>query len=729
MRLHLVLISMLLCTQMSAQQLVIEPTHSSRSTFAIMVDNNTYEACKEDITAYKQAIEREKLGTYVLVADWQTPEMVKDVIKDYYYNHSLEGVVFIGNIPTAMIRGAQHFTSAFKMDEKSPMFDSSVPSDRFYDDFDLTFDFISRDSVHTNCFYYWLNGNAPGMITCDIYSGRIKPILKGEEGYAQIREYLKKVVREKNAENYLDKVLSFTGHGSFSNSLVAWKDETITLKEQMPAVFSNADGIKFYLYNMYPFMKETVTNELRRDDLDLAFFHEHGTPDRQWMTGEPPATELDEYFADAKRDIRHIIKTGKRYGKTDSEIFASLRAYGIDSRWWKDANDKETIIADSIYDAKTGILLEDVYQIKPNSRITIFDACYNGDFREDDFIADRYIFSEGKAVVSLGNSVNVLQDKSSSDLLGMLSCGYSVGQWSQYTNILESHIIGDPTFKFDAKNSFRLPNLHSKSVGYWKKYLNEKYPVDIQSLALYKLFELEYDGLSDLLLETFKTSPYYMERLQCMHLLSHYNDGNYTELLKLSADDPYEFIRRKGVFYMGKVGDESFIPYIADMYMEDYMSARVMFNIGFATGHFRQGLLAAAVDEKIQQSEFPFDKEAFRNDAKKFFDRFESTMISTLETITDPNQSTRRKMFYMTGLKNDPYPHALETIINIVKDPATDPQLRLSLANVLGWYVRSNGREAIVPACKSILDNEADLSDQLKDELHKTINRINAYLR
>ena len=87
-------------------------------------------------------------------------------------------------------------------------------------------------------------------------------------------------------------------------------------------------------------------------------------------------------------------------------------------------------------------------RIAPNVRFVIFDACYNGDFREDDYIAGRYIFSSGKCVAAFANSVNVLQDKSANDLFGLLGLGTRLGFWARYTNILESHILGDPTFCF-----------------------------------------------------------------------------------------------------------------------------------------------------------------------------------------------------------------------------------------------------------------------------------------
>ena len=82
------------------------------------------------------------------------PEDVKKVIVKLYKKDKLEGVVFVGDIPIPMLRKAQHMTSAFKMDEKNNDWrDSSVPSDRFYDDFDLQFDFLKQDSVENNFIY------------------------------------------------------------------------------------------------------------------------------------------------------------------------------------------------------------------------------------------------------------------------------------------------------------------------------------------------------------------------------------------------------------------------------------------------------------------------------------------------------------------------------------------------------------------------------------------------
>ena len=47
-----------------------------------------------------------------------------------------------------------------------------------------------------------------------------------------------------------------------------------------------------------------------------------------------------------------------------------------------------------------------------------------------------------------GNTVNVLQDRWTYELVGLLSHGVRVGQYNRLIASLEGHIIGDPAFRF-----------------------------------------------------------------------------------------------------------------------------------------------------------------------------------------------------------------------------------------------------------------------------------------
>ena len=703
-------------------------------SFAIVIDSGTYNACQADVNAYRDAIRAQGLEAFVEARDWGTPEELSEFLRDAHRNRSLDGAVFIGDIPIAMVSRAQHMTSAFKMaQDPDDLFNTSVPSDRFFDDFDLKFDYVSsQDTLGARYFYYNLSGYGEQQIECDIYTGRIKPTLDGEQGYAQVRKYLKKAVAEKKSGNRVDRIVSFTGSGSFSNSLIAWKDETVTLGEQFPAAFTDSDGAKFYFFSMYPVIKDIAIKELKRDDLDLALFHEHGVPDVQYVGGEVPSFDYsdeqekirEDMYETVLRKIRSSINSKVRYGSTLEEAIASVSAtYDLDSTWFTTIGDPEAAKADSVREALTLIQLVEVPQIAPNARITLFDACYNGDFREKDCIASSYIFSDGNAVVSLANSVNVLQDKFSSDLLGLLDCGYNVGQVCQLTNILESHIIGDPTLTF--ASAIKGPDFYDDSISNWKQVLAGDWPADVRSLALYKLFRLGYQDMPALLAETYKNSKDYTVRWECLSLAAHYSGDSYINMLKDALDDPYEFIRRKAVYWCGETGDRSFVPLIAQMYMDDYMALRLDFNMSTAVGYYGN----AVKEELAKQVEnsFIFDKESFMAKAAKSFDAAVSLREYMADMINDPETSPARFSSYINSVRNSPDPAVANSLIAIVTDPSRNMQMRIDAAEALGWFERYNKRGDIIDAFQKQIQVETDKA--LCDELAKTINRLKAYSR
>lgn len=704
-------------------------------SFAIFVDNESYAKCGREIEAYRQAVCDDGLDAYVLAADWANPEQVRDSIRFYYENKALDGTVFIGDIPIPMVRGAQHMTSAFKMDENGRygIRETSVPCDRFYDDFDLKFDFIKRDSTETLFFYYRLAADSAQEIKSDIYSARMKPSSDWGDKYEELAAYLEKVVRIKKENNEADRIVSYTGAGSYSNSLVAWKDETEVVAEQFPKTKLSEDGsAKFYVFAMHDYPKDYMIPEIQKDENDLVFFHEHGMPERQYLSDSPAAGDLDEYYETALQRLRGRIERTLRYKGSTEKVKEELAGLGLDSTWYNKAiaPSKEDILKDSLDDVHSGITLKDVQEAKPNARVVLFDACYNGDFRESDCIASRYIFAGGNTVVGLGNSVNVLQDKSSVDLMGMLSCGYRVGEWMRECNILESHIHGDPTFRFASSWNGQKPDPNNTSCEYWKGFLSEEYPCDIQSLALTKLFDLKCEGLSKIILNTYKASPYFMLRLQCLHLGAHFCDGSYTELLKLGADDPYEFIRRQSAYYMGKIGSPELAEKLAQMYLNDYNALRVCFNISMAMAYFDRQVMADAIQKVLGGADWLYDKEGFLKEAMRRADyaanQFENMRDLVLNT---ENASAKKRIAHTKNLRNNPYPLLANDIIKVVKDNSEDLNLRINFAEYLGWYVRAWNKVDIVNQLKAYTQGTEEIPAELKNEIIKSINRLSEYTR
>lgn len=699
---------------------------AERSSFAVVVDNETYAACKNEIDSYKALLQKEGLFASILSSNWNTPQQVKDALYKLYKTDNLQGAIFIGNIPIVMVRDAQHLTTAFKMDqERNPMFQSSVPSDRFYDDFDLLFNYIKKDSINSLFFYYSLDANSPQKIESDIYTGRLKPTKRGEAGYDQIRKYFKKLIQERSTSNKLDVLCSYTGEGSFSNSLTAWKEEPVILREQFPQAFKTANSAKFYMFYMYPVMKDVIAKELQRQELDLMLFHEHGMPNRQYLTGEP--AESENLVESAKLAFRERLRRESgNPAKVKMLKEKYMSTFKIDSTWFNGAFDREIIIKDSLEELRRGIVLEDVPVIKPNARIVLFDACYNGDFREDRYIAGEYIFSDGKTLVTLGNSVNVLQDKSSGDMLGLLGLGFRVGEWARMTNILESHIIGDPTFRF-ADNKRAQIDFNSTNADYWLKVLSaEKHP-DLQSLALHKLFSLNYKDMSSLLTKTYFSSSSYMVRLQCIHLLPFYNDNNFKEVLKSSIYDPYEFIRRKSVYAMGRVGYDEFIPSVVSVYINDYLDERVAFNAVFAFDMLDIPKVKAEFEKQLSQNSAIYDKARAKD---QFFKRIESRerLAAGSLNLTDKKMKKGERLFSVSFLRNNNYHTPVERYLATLADKSEDSLIRLRLAEALGWYTYSYKKQIIIDSCKKIASEEPDGS-ALKNELIKTANRLQTYMR
>ena len=246
------------------------------------------------------------------------------------------------------------------------------------------------------------------------------------------------------------------------------------------------------------------------------------------VSGSPATNRWNAHVDAMKYYYRGLARRKQNNKKSFDEMLDMMKnTYGLDTTWIAGYDDPKVIAEDSLLDLRTGIILSEVTEFKPNSRMVIFDACYNGDFREKDYIAGRYIMSEGKCVTTFANSVNVLQDKMANEMLGLLGMGARVGQWAKLTNILESHITGDPTLRFqsinevDANALFKEPYSESRML----ELLQSPY-ADIQNFALHNLYRNDYPGISDLLRKTFETSSFMMVRFTCLALLEKISDIN-----------------------------------------------------------------------------------------------------------------------------------------------------------------------------------------------------------
>ena len=113
-------ICLLLTTAALSAQTIVKPGVKTPTTFAIVIDKVSYEKARAAVDAYKQSIEADGLGTWLLIDDWRSPEPIRQLLQQYHADKKapLEGCVLVGDIPIPMIRDGQYLTSAFKMNQK-----------------------------------------------------------------------------------------------------------------------------------------------------------------------------------------------------------------------------------------------------------------------------------------------------------------------------------------------------------------------------------------------------------------------------------------------------------------------------------------------------------------------------------------------------------------------------------------------------------------------------------
>lgn len=684
-------------------------TQKTKKGVAIVIDKENYEKVQTEIEAYKNVLEEEGLTTYLLVKNYPKPDSLKnDLLALYNSKNPIEGAVFIGKVPIAMISDAQHLTTAFKMNQKHfGLETASVPSDRFYDDFDLKFDYIKQDTAQPMRHYYSLRYDSPQKLSCDIYTGRIK-VPKGENQPEALKKYLQKIVKLHKEKNQVNNILFFAGHGYISESFAARMDEKICLLQQ----FGNHVNVSFLDHNTEEFIKFEFMQDMERNNLDIAICHHHGSKNTQYLSGWIATSTHEKQIEQAKRYFRSMLKRLEKRGK-DTEKYKKemMKKYAVQKIWFNEQK-KE----DSLYNAKLILSIPDFENYKPNARFVLLDACYNGAFQNDEYIAGKYIFSEGNTAVVQANSVNVLQDKWTNRLLGLTALGRRVGEWNKKTCFLETHIIGDPTFQFTANNTFSVETNNAKL----QALLKNKNP-DIQAFALHSLAENNYKKLSNLLLETYKNSENYSVRAECLDLASKINDDNYLKLLKLALFDSYELLQRFAIKQSGNSGNEQLISQIVKLAFTN-MSERVEFNYINTLAFFDKEKLKNEFQKQYEEDSIYFLTNENKNKIIEVFEKSDRLFHYTLKKIKDSTANVKQKLSAIRTLRNYNFHTAVNDFFYFL-DTNKNEELQVAMLEALGWFTLSYKKEEIIDYCKKIEQNEQN-SEAIKQEAHRTILRL-----
>ena len=770
--LFITLISVFMVSELAGKSRIVKSSGRFDTRFLIVVDSKSYDAAKEEIGGYKKVLESEGLGVVLLIGEWSDPMVLRNEIKDIYKKRPpLEGAVFVGDIPVARVRNFQHATTAFKMDEDNfPMADASVTSDRFYDDLDLDFELIKQDPENPRHFYYKLKESSPQSIASEFYSARVLPPSDyGVDIYELLRRFFKKAVLAHSEKNYADNIIFFNGHGYNSDCMTVWQNQQFAIKEQFPEAFKSSKGNAFYNFRQDPYMKFKLFERMQRAGTDLFVFHEHGAFDTQYINGDFPAPNMLGYnpakegsivsvpqgtwYKDVKPPVGPIEAMGvslrntyRRYKGERAENYRKemISELGLSEDFFSASNMKISRFEDSTLQANINISLTDLKDVKPQSRVSIFDACYNGSFHQMGCVAGYHVFADGNTVVAQGNTVNVLQDKWSMELVGMLAEGARIGFWQKEIQTLESHLIGDPTYRFTpgsqsadrASDGVRLNRdlaLKSKDNRYWLGILEgniagKKSPGEnlnnpnLKAIALKQLSKNPPPGYSSLLLKYVKESPHYIVRMQALKRLIDLSDNNLADALLLSLEDPYELTRRNAARFAGYSGDNRLIAPLVNTVLFSNESQRVQYAAQNSLLMFDKDLVISEIAKQAKGSNLLNPEKAI-SDLTKYYNGEFKRQDASLATIMDKKSAPEKRISAIRSLRNYNNHKQVTQLLEVLSDSSDDLKVRVTLAEALGWFNWSI-RKADISKFLNTLFADKSLPQELLDEVQQSINRL-----
>ena len=698
-----------------------------RASVAVVIDQDCYSQTKDAVNEYVDAMELDGKTGILLIDEWGVPDSIRVRLETLHREKALEGAVLIGDIPVPMIRDAQHLSSAFKMDQKRDWKESSIPSDRYYDDFHLQFNFLSRDKDRKDFFYYSLAPESPQQIRSDIYTARIKPA-QGQDKYKAIADFLRKAVRTKKAAieaagrgtNGLalaepDRVMFFAGHGYNSESMVSRMNEYKALHEQIPSVNKPEGKVDFINFDFDKSVKTRLLSALGDEDLDVALLHHHGYNDMQLLNGSPYESTPDGWLSLARNYFREKMRSSRNPEATRKDF---IKRFGIPGEWLDEASDPELIIKDSLYDRSMDIYTDDIDRYDIKARFVLFDACFNGAFTEADYVVPHYLFGEANnTVAALAHSVNTLQDVWTDELVGLFDEGVCAGNIFKHVWSLENHLFGDPTFHFGAVSDLdRKVSMKEEKAGIWRKLLkSESTPCDVKCLAV-RVLTRNGNITGEELLDLQRNSGSGIVRLAAFNGNVELAGNCLTEAISLGLDDSYELLQRLSARYAGYNQSPELDGQIVRLFVDPLTPTRVMFQLKTPLVDIETG----KATELIRKYGHWKGDEGL-DSLIDYLEVCGKSLSADLANLESDSPNARNARLFIRSQRNQCRADILDALQTFFAK-TDDPAIKLQIAELLGWYRYSYAREKALGICRSLHSAESDPA--IRDEFRRSISRL-----
>ena len=189
-------------------------------------------------------------------------------------------------------------------------------------------------------------------------------------------------------------------------------------------------------------------------------------------------------------------------------------------------------------------------------------------------------------------------------------------------------------------------------------------------------------------------------------------DKNFQEAVALGFDDVSEMVRRQSAHFTSRIGDPAYAEKIFKVVENSLETQRVQYAS-------ERALVSLAHFAKNPKGGYPYPG---------FFLDFDRNNYEF-----DPNYKSdinhERIQSEIRAFRNHPEHQQYAHLLGLLADTNVEKLTRIYIAEAFGWFSQSMYRKEIVAGLKDILAQQPSMDDQLKDEIIKTINRLEFKIR
>ena len=238
------------------------------NSVVIIVDSSTYSGAASEIDRLGADIANElNVDVFICPDEWHAAADVKDVLTDRYDRSGLIGAILIGEVPTAYFE----FQNS-----------GATPTDWYYQD--LSDKFVDSDGDGKfEREYYRLETD---VTMRDIWIGRIKPPVGGEEGVMLLKRYLDRNHQYRTGElAYRRRMLYFGSIAINQNGMTRTDyDKLVGQIDDYTGLYESDEDVNSIYDANLERQKQAYLKELSKD-YEFVFVNIHGSATTQWLGG------------------------------------------------------------------------------------------------------------------------------------------------------------------------------------------------------------------------------------------------------------------------------------------------------------------------------------------------------------------------------------------------------------------------------------------------------------